>query len=68
MTGADVKAMQQQLYAAECGFVDKSIISGTFDYWTQSVLIGYQKDNRIRGESGVYGPRTQAALAADPGC
>ncbi|MBO1420496.1 peptidoglycan-binding domain-containing protein, partial [Streptomyces sp. FH025] len=63
-----VKDMQQRLYVAECGFVDKSIVTGTFDYWTQSVLTSYQRENRIKGENGVYGPKTQAALTSDPGC
>ncbi|KJS58063.1 peptidoglycan-binding domain-containing protein, partial [Streptomyces rubellomurinus] len=68
MTGPDVKAMQQSLYVAECGFVDQSIVSGTFDDWTRTVLRSYQRDNHIRGEDGVYGPKTQAVLSADPGC
>ncbi|WP_405359672.1 peptidoglycan-binding protein [Kitasatospora sp. NBC_00085] len=68
MTGPDVKDMQQRLWVAECGIVDKSIITGTFDYWTQTVLSDYQHYNRIKGENNVYGPKTRAALEADPGC
>ncbi|WP_316520970.1 peptidoglycan-binding domain-containing protein [Kitasatospora brasiliensis] len=67
-SGPDVRAMQQLLYTAECGFIDKSIVSGTFDGLTRSVLMSYQRENRIKGENGVYGPKTQAALTADPGC
>ncbi|UKZ08284.1 peptidoglycan-binding protein [Streptomyces viridifaciens] len=60
--------MQQQLVNAECGFVDKSIVTGTFDDWTRTALQQYQRENRIKGENGVYGPKTQAVLTADPGC
>ncbi|MFE4516514.1 peptidoglycan-binding protein [Kitasatospora sp. NPDC056783] len=67
-TGPDVRAMQQRLYAASCGSVDKSLITGIFDFWTKSVLRNYQHDNKIKGEDGFYGPKTQSALAADPGC
>ncbi|MFJ9771715.1 peptidoglycan-binding protein [Kitasatospora sp. NPDC101157] len=68
MSGPDVLAMQQQLVNAGCGFVDKSIVTGTFDYWTRTTLQDYQHQNHIKGENGVYGPRTQAVLTADPGC
>ncbi|MFE4973097.1 peptidoglycan-binding protein [Kitasatospora sp. NPDC056651] len=67
-TGPDVRAMQQRLYTASCGSVDKSLITGIFDFWTRTVLRNYQHDNKIKGEDNVYGPKTQAALAADPGC
>ena len=68
MSGPDVRAMQQQLVNAECGFVDKSIVTGTFDDGTRTALQLYQRENRIKGENGVYGPKTQAVLTADPGC
>ncbi|MCG6493347.1 peptidoglycan-binding domain-containing protein [Kitasatospora sp. A2-31] len=71
MSGPDVKDMQLRLSAASCGFVDKSIATGTFDWWTQSVLGDFQRSNKIKGEvnagAPVYGPKTRAALESDPG-
>ncbi|MFJ3787083.1 peptidoglycan-binding domain-containing protein [Kitasatospora sp. NPDC090091] len=71
MSGPDVKDMQLRLSAASCGFVDKSIATGTFDWWTQSVLADFQRSYKIKGEvsagAPVYGPKTRAALESDPG-
>ncbi|MFJ9947748.1 hypothetical protein [Kitasatospora sp. NPDC091207] len=71
MTGADVKDMQLRLAATSCGFVDKSIATSTFDWWTQTVLGDYQRSFKIKGETGsngvFYGPKTRAALESDPG-
>ncbi|MFI9326129.1 hypothetical protein ACIGZJ_01135 [Kitasatospora sp. NPDC052868] len=71
MTGADVKDMQLRLSATSCGFVDKSIATSTFDWWTQTVLGDYQRSYKIKGETGpngpYYGPKTRAALESDPG-
>ncbi|MFC8449405.1 peptidoglycan-binding protein [Kitasatospora sp. NPDC057223] len=67
---AEVKAMQVKLVAVSCGTVDKSIESGTFDWWTQWVLSNYQKQHKItKSEDGIYGPATRAVLEADkPAC
>ena len=63
---AEVKAMQVKLVAVSCGTVDKSIASGTFDWWTQWVLSNYQKQHKItKSEDGIYGPATRAVLEAD---
>ncbi|MFD0347238.1 peptidoglycan-binding domain-containing protein [Kitasatospora aburaviensis] len=63
--------MQLRLSVASCGFVDKSIATGTFDWWTQNVLADFQRSYKIKGEvsagSPVYGPKTRAALESDPG-
>ncbi|MFF1908836.1 hypothetical protein [Kitasatospora sp. NPDC058218] len=71
MTGPDVKDMQLRLAATSCGFVDKSIATSTFDWWTQTVLGDYQRTFKIKGETGsngaFYGPKTRAALESDPG-
>ncbi|MER6396410.1 hypothetical protein ABT263_10130 [Kitasatospora sp. NPDC001603] len=71
MTGADVKDMQLRLAATSCGFVDKSIATSTFDWWTATVLGDYQRSFKIKGETGpsgaFYGPKTRAALESDPG-
>lgn len=65
----EVKAMQVKLVAVSCGTVDKSIESGTFDWWTQWVVSNYQKQHKIKSEDGVYGPATRAVLEADkPAC
>ncbi|MFC9326744.1 hypothetical protein [Kitasatospora sp. NPDC057015] len=71
MKGDDVKTMQQLLVTESCGRVDKSLISGTFDYWTEFVLKSFQDSRKssLKSESGRYGPRTKAALeTAPPNC
>ncbi|GHH73898.1 hypothetical protein GCM10018781_39430 [Kitasatospora indigofera] len=71
MKGDDVKLMQQLLVTESCGTVDKSLISGTFDWWTEFVLKSFQDSRKpsLKSESGKYGPRTKAALeTAPPDC
>ncbi|MFE4604714.1 peptidoglycan-binding domain-containing protein [Kitasatospora indigofera] len=71
MKGDDVRLMQQLLVTESCGTVDKSLISGTFDWWTEFVLKSFQDSRKpsLKSESGKYGPRTKAALeTAPPDC
>ncbi|WP_371481869.1 peptidoglycan-binding protein [Kitasatospora sp. NBC_00315] len=66
----EVRTMQTKLVAVNCGTVDKSLVSGVFDWWTQWVLTDYQaKHNLPKSEQGVYGPVTRASLESQvPAC
>ncbi|WP_344626147.1 peptidoglycan-binding domain-containing protein [Kitasatospora arboriphila] len=64
-TGTDVMAMQQLLVTVSCGNLDKSLVTGTFDDSTENAVTQYQRRRHIKGETGVYGPKTRAALQAE---
>lgn len=64
-TGTDVVAMQQLLVTVSCGKLDTSLVTGTFDDSTENAVTQYQRRRHIKGESGVYGPKTKAALQTE---
>lgn len=71
MDGTDVKDMQLRLSQTSCGSVDRTIATGYFDWWTQTVLGQYQRSYKIKGETSpsggaLYGPKTRAALEGTP--
>lgn len=48
MDGTDVKDMQLRLSQTSCGSVDRTIATGYFDWWTQTVLGQYQRSYKIK--------------------
>ncbi|MFD8597166.1 peptidoglycan-binding protein [Kitasatospora sp. NPDC059646] len=63
-SGPAVRRLQLRLLDLACAPPGRRTVSGTFDDWTRAVLTAYQRTAGIRGEDGVYGPATRAALAA----
>ncbi|MFI5527571.1 peptidoglycan-binding protein [Kitasatospora sp. NPDC051853] len=68
-TGPQVRRLQTLLLELACAPNRYRIPTGVFDDWTAAVLLSFQRRTGIRGEDGVYGPATRAALeAAVPTC
>ncbi len=69
-TGPAVKALQQQLLAANCGKNPKMRVTSTYDIQTMQAVQSFQWAIGIwqEQEQGTAGPLTQAALAAGKTC
>ncbi|KDN82021.1 choice-of-anchor A family protein [Kitasatospora cheerisanensis] len=68
-SGPQVRRLQLRLLELACYPPPFPRVSGTFDDWTQAVLTSFQRRAGIRGEDGVFGPATRAAVdAAAPHC
>lgn len=64
MSGPDVSDLQQQLADVLYWAYDQSLVTGTFDSRTRQAVRDFQRLADVRGDaSGVFGPRTRAALA-----
>ncbi|MET3986938.1 peptidoglycan-binding domain-containing protein [Streptomyces sp. PvR034] len=61
-TGAEVRALQERLFAQGFTFVS---LTGVYDEQTRRGVVKFQSDRGLTGDpTGVYGPQTRAAMGA----